>query len=84
MTDKTKQLEFIGYDLGHGETSVARAYGGSSREPEIIEHAGEKSFVSAVARGKSGVRIGAQAVNMSALGKGKNEVWVKFKSRDLG
>ncbi len=81
--DKTKQLEFIGYDLGHGETSVARAYGGSSREPEIIEHAGEKSFVSAVARGKSGVRIGAQAVNMSALGKGKNEVWVKFKSRDL-
>lgn len=84
MSDKSKQLEFIGYDLGHGETSVARAYGGSSREPEIIEHAGEKSFVSAVARNKSGVRIGAQAVNMSALGTGKNEIWVKFKSRDLG
>lgn len=83
MSTKKKQLEFIGYDLGHGETAVARAYGGSSREPEIIEHAGEKSFVSAVARNKSGVRIGAQAVNMSALGKGKNEIWVKFKSRDL-
>ena len=83
MSGDKKQLEFIGYDLGHGETAVARAYGGSSREPEIIEHAGEKSFVSAVARNKSGVRIGAQAVNMSALGKGKNEVWVKFKSRDL-
>ena len=83
MSETKKQLEFIGYDLGHGETSVARAYGGSSREPEIIEHAGEKSFVSAVARNSSGVRIGAQAVNMSALGKGKNEIWVKFKSRDL-
>lgn len=85
---KRTQLEFIGYDLGHGETAVARAYGGSAREPEIIEHAGEKSFVSAVARNKSGVRIGAQAVNMSAFGpkelKGKNEIWVKFKSRDLG
>jgi len=85
---ESKQLEFIGYDLGHGETAVARAYGGSAREPEIIEHAGEKSFVSAVARNKSGVRIGAQAVNMSAFGpkelKGKNEIWVKFKSRDLG
>jgi len=87
INTKNGQREFIGYDLGHGETAVARAYGGSSREPEIIEHGGEKSFVSAVARNKSGIRIGAQAVNMSALGpkelKGKNEIWVKFKSRDL-
>ncbi|MBL4854477.1 MAG: rod shape-determining protein [Robiginitomaculum sp.] len=80
---KKKQLEFIGYDLGHGETAVARAYGGSSREPEILEHSGERSFVTAVARNSSGVRIGAQAVNLAALGKGKNEIWVKFKSRDL-
>ncbi len=97
MNAHSKQTEFIGYDLGHGETSVARAYAGSSREPEIIEYAGEKSFVSAVARtkgartkgagNKTGVRIGAQAVNISAFGskdtKGKNEIWLKFKSRDL-
>jgi molecular chaperone DnaK (HSP70) len=82
-----KDLEFIGYDLGHGETAVGRAYGGQSREPEILEHHGEKSFVTAVARHKektkTSIRIGAQAVNLAALGKGKNDVWVKFKSRDL-
>ncbi len=84
---RKQQIEFIGYDLGHGETAVARSFAGSSREPEILEHGGERSFVTAVARNASGVRIGAQAVNLAAIGpkeaNAKNEIWVKFKSRDL-
>ena len=44
---------------------------------------GERSFVTAVAQGKSGVRIGAQAVNLAAIGDKKDKVWVKFKSRNL-
>ena len=94
MSDKFanhKDLEFIGYDLGHGETAVARVWSRSNREPEILEYLGEKSFVTAIARDKTGVRIGAQAVNMAALntgfgkktGSGKTEIWTKFKSRDL-
>ncbi|MBL4871223.1 MAG: rod shape-determining protein [Robiginitomaculum sp.] len=75
--------EFIGYDLGHGETAIGRAYSGSAREPEILEHMGERSFVSAVAKGKKDVRIGAQAVNLTAIGDKKDKVWVKFKSRDI-
>ena len=34
---KKTQLEFIGYDLGHGETALGRAYGATVREPEILE-----------------------------------------------
>jgi hypothetical protein len=87
MKGENSKLEFIGYDLGHGETAVGRAPGSSAREPVILEHMGEKSFVTAVSRtkenGKTQIRIGAQAVNISALGTSKNEVWVKFKSRDV-
>ncbi|PHR61603.1 MAG: hypothetical protein COA43_02405 [Robiginitomaculum sp.] len=83
MSKTDKNLEFIGYDLGHGETAVGRAYSGSAREPEILEHMGERSFVTAIAKGKSGVRIGAQAVNLAAIGDKKDKVWVKFKSRDV-
>ncbi|PHR92560.1 MAG: hypothetical protein COA69_06910 [Robiginitomaculum sp.] len=76
-------IEFVGYDLGHGETAIGRAYSGSAREPEILEYMGERSFVTAVAKGKTGVRIGAQAVNLVAIGDRKDHVWVKFKSRDI-
>ena len=79
--------EFIGYDLGHGETALSRAYAGSLREPEILEFRGEKSFVTAVARSGAHVRIGAEAVNLpsKSTGRSKSEksVWVKFKSRDF-
>lgn len=74
--------EFIGYDLGHGETALGRAYGRSMREPEILEFRGEKSFVTAIAKTKSGIKIGADAVNIAAMGKAP-DVWVKFKGRDL-
>lgn len=87
MVKASKNFEFVGYDLGHGETAVGRAYSGSAREPEILEHMGSRSFVTAVAQGKtagkSDIRIGAQAVNLAALGGRKDKVWVKFKSRDV-
>jgi len=77
-----KEVEFLGYDLGHGETAVGRAYNRSMREPEILDYRGEKSFVTAVARTKSGIKIGADAVNLAAVGD-RPDVWVKFKDRNL-
>lgn len=82
MAENRDAREFVGFDLGHGETALGRAYGRSMREPEILEYRGEKSFVSAVAKTKDGVKIGADAVNLSAL-SGTPDVWVKFKDRDL-
>lgn len=79
--------EFVGFDLGHGETALGRAYSRSMREPEILEYRGERSFVTAVARTKKGLKIGSDAVNLAAVsGLDKTEqaeVWIKFKSRDL-
>jgi len=77
-----KQLEFIGFDLGHGETALGRAFGATVREPEILEWRGRRSFVTAVATDKAGIKIGADALNVSALGP-KANVAVKFKSRHL-
>lgn len=81
------EVEFIGYDLGHGETAIGRAYNRSMREPEILDYRGEKSFVTAVAKDKDGIKIGAEAVNLAALQSTflgpKPSVWVKFKDRDL-
>lgn len=79
---RIKQLEFIGYDLGHGETALGRAFGATVREPEILEWRGRRSFVTAVAENKTGRKIGADALNLAALGPQAN-VAVKFKSRDL-
>ena len=83
----SEEVEFIGYDLGHGETAIGRAYNRSMREPEILDYHGEKSFVTAVAKTKSGVKIGADAVNLAALQGSRlgerPKVWVKFKGRDL-
>lgn len=78
----TEEVEFLGYDLGHGETAIGRAYNRSMREPEILDYRGEKSFVTAVARTKNGIKIGADAVNLAAMGD-RPDVWVKFKDRDL-
>lgn len=80
--NKTSSDEFIGFDLGHGETALGRAFGATIREPEILEYRGEQSFVTAVAKTKDGVKIGADAVNISFMG-GTPEIWVKFKGREL-
>ena len=82
MSKKAVQQEFIGFDLGHGETALGRAFGATVREPEILEWRGRRSFVTAVATDRSGVKIGADALNLSVLGP-KANVAVKFKSRHL-
>ena len=82
MARTPTSLEFIGFDLGHGETALGRAFGATVREPEILEWRGRRSFVTAVATDKAGVKIGADALNLAALGP-KANVSVKFKSRDL-
>ena len=84
MSEDRSAAEFIGLDLGHGETALGRAYGRSMREPEILEYRGEKSFVSAVARTPEGIKIGSDAVNLAAMSGAENpQVWVKFKDRNL-
>ena len=84
---KLPDIEFIGFDLGHGETAIGRAHSRSQREPEILEYRGERSFVTAVAVTDAGVRIGTEALNLAALAKAglenSDQVWAKFKSRDL-
>jgi hypothetical protein len=80
--NKTSSDEFIGFDLGHGETALGRAFGATIREPEILEYRGERSFVTAVAKTKAGVKIGGEAVNLSVMGNSP-QVWVKFKGREL-
>lgn len=74
--------EFIGFDLGHGETALGRAYGTTVREPEILEYRGQRSFVTAVARDGDAIKIGAEALSLS-FASDAPEVWLKFKSRHL-
>jgi len=74
--------EFIGFDLGHGETALGRAYGATVREPEILEYRGQRSFVTAVAKDGKEIKIGADALSLS-FASHKPDVWLKFKSRHL-
>ena len=68
----------MGFDLGHGETALARAFSQGHAEPEILEYRGVRSLVTAVARDADGVRLGAEA-----LTRGEGEVFAKFKSADV-
>ncbi len=74
--------EFVGFDFGHGETALGRAYGSTIREPEILEYRGQRSFVTAVAKDGNDIKIGADALNLS-FADHNPIVWLKFKSRDL-
>ncbi|MEL6686311.1 MAG: hypothetical protein AAFP97_01670 [Pseudomonadota bacterium] len=78
---KRKDIEFIGFDLGHGETALSRAFAQGHAEPEILEYRGSRSLVTAVSKaGKSSgdIRIGAEALTFTDA-----RVWAKFKSPDL-
>lgn len=77
-------VEFIGFDLGHGDSAVASCRLVGRVAPEIVDVLGRSgSFVTAVARTRDeagGERI---AIGDSApLQDGR--VWVAFKSRNLG
>ncbi|GLQ21084.1 Hsp70 family protein [Algimonas porphyrae] len=77
-TRNAKDIEFIGFDLGHGETALARAFAQGHSEPEILEYRGTRSLVTAVAKDGRAVRIGAEALSLSDA-----RIWAKFKSPDL-
>ena len=79
---KVSANEFVGFDLGHGESALGRAFGATTREPEILEYRGERSFVTAIAKTSEGIKIGADAVNLSFMA-GAPKVWVKFKDREM-
>lgn len=77
----SKDIEFVGLDLGHGETALARAFAQGHVEPEILEYRGTRSLVTAVSKegkGKPKIRIGAEALTLSDA-----KIWAKFKSSDL-
>ena len=57
-----RNLEIIGFDFGHGESAVALTMGASMGEPKILEVAGSRSFITAVAGHPTrGVLIGREA-----------------------
>lgn len=73
-------MNYIGIDIGDGESCVCVLPEKSDIEPRPIAIAGRKSFLSAVAIGADGeVCIGQDAVRGAAL----KELSVRFKSRFL-
>jgi actin-like ATPase involved in cell morphogenesis len=55
--------EIIGFDLGHGETAVARAMLDTNAEPELLEVHGKKTQVTAIGlHPELGIVIGIQAL----------------------
>jgi len=82
--NKTSSDEFIGFDLGHGETALGRAFGATIREPEILEYRSKRSFVTAVAKTKAGVKIGGEAVSRDQTAHTvifKNSYWRPSRRR---
>lgn len=71
---------YYGFDLGDAESAVALLEGGDSRQPEILEVAGARSFITATARMMNGeVRIGESACYDTNAVERK----LRFKSRFL-
>jgi molecular chaperone DnaK (HSP70) len=65
----TEIKEIVGFDLGHGETAVAKAAVRSDAEPELLEVNGRKSQVTAIGIDPKRARplIGEQAINARNL-----------------
>lgn len=81
-----KDIEFVGLDLGHGETALARAFAQGHAEPEILEYRGTRSLVTAVSKegkGKPTIRIGTEALTLGSSKGFDAKIWAKFKSPDL-
>lgn len=54
--------EMVGFDLGHGESALAKAMASATTEPEPLYIQGQKSFITAVAHHpQKGVLIGEDA-----------------------
>lgn len=73
-------MNYVGIDIGDGESCVCLLPAGSGIEPQPVLITGRKSFLSAVALGENGApMIGLDAVSDSAA----TEFSVRFKSRFL-
>ena len=71
---------FFGFDLGDAESAIARLYKEDQVVPELIDVAGEKSFITAFAQLNSGeLIIGEKACYADNVAKRR----IRFKSRFL-
>lgn len=74
-------IEFVGVDIGHGESAVSYLKSESEGAPKRLEIAGDRSILSVVGdHPEQGVLIGEAAVNESDM----ETLWTRFKSRHLG
>lgn len=82
-------FEIIGFDLGHGETAIAKTYLSARVEPQIIDIKGKNSIITAVAVKKANealendkelIAIGDEAYECS----GPDSLFVLFKKPDFG
>lgn len=82
---KVADLEFVGFDFGHGETALARVFSTTQQPPELLEYRGEKNFVTAIARLQDGqILLGREALSIAAQMEAyQGAVWAKFKARDV-
>ena len=75
-----KDVEIVGFDLGHGETAVALALLSATVEPQILDVYGTRSILTAVAQHPTrGVLIGDDAV----MARNVSNLRIAFKSPDL-
>jgi molecular chaperone DnaK (HSP70) len=75
-----RDVEIIGFDLGHGETAVALAMLSATVEPQILDVYGTKSILTAVAQHPTrGVLIGDDAF----MARNVNTLRIAFKSPDI-
>ena len=74
-------VEFVGIDLGHGESAVAVVSDATKALPKILEYRGRKSVLSVVARHPTlGVLIGEDALsNADATA----QLWRRYKDSRL-
>ncbi len=76
-----ENTEIIGFDLGHGETALARTRLAATGEPVPMELGGGRSIVTAVGRdGAQRIAIGRE---VAALSSGLLESYTRFKHPKL-
>jgi hypothetical protein len=73
-------VEIIGFDIGHGESALAKTTSSATTEPQILEVKGKRNFITAVAKHpERGVLIGEEAYATRNL----EGLTVGFKSAHL-
>lgn len=76
-----KNLEIIGFDLGHGESAIAITNLSSSYEPRVAEIYGKRSIITAVTFSNTGdIVIGEDAYIQN---NGIDNLYIHFKTPDF-